>query len=208
MNSTKVFIVDDHSMVVEGIRTLLAGEKSVDVVGHAYHAASCNAFLKQHQPDVILLDIHLPDANGIDLCLEINTRYPSIKIIALSTSLQVSYIRKMTENGAKGYLLKNCSKEELMGAIEMVMIGREYFSREVAQQLRQVDNNQSVPVLTRREKEILLLISNGMTNVEIAKKIFVEVSTVDSHRKNLLEKFKVNNTALLIKKAVQLGMVE
>ncbi|MFN8300303.1 MAG: response regulator transcription factor [Chitinophagales bacterium] len=207
MTPTRVFIVDDHSMVVEGIRTLLSNEKSVEIIGHANNASACRAFIKQQLPDVILLDINLPDVNGIDLCREISGKYPTIKIIALSTSLQTSYIRKMIEYGAKGYLLKNCSKEELLGAIEMVMIDREYYSREVAQQLRQAENGPDIPVLTRREKEILHLISDGMTNADIAKKIFVEVSTVDSHRKNLLEKFKVNNTALLVKKAVLLGFV-
>src|SRR5687767_3338748 len=103
----KVFIVDDHYMVIEGIRSLLQTEKDVEWLGHATNAASCLAFLKQHQPDVILMDINLPDKSGIELCKEVKDLYPSVFIIALSTYNQLSFIQKIMDNGASGYVLKN-----------------------------------------------------------------------------------------------------
>jgi len=204
--ATSVFIVDDHYMVVEGIRSLLHDEKDIDWMGHARNAGSCMAFLQTRQPDVILMDINLPDQNGIDLCKEVKSRFPGIFIIALSTFNQQSFIQKMTDNGASGYVLKNATQTELMEAITEVVNGRTYLSFEAAQTLqKQKDNN---IVLTRREKEVLELISIGMTNNEIAQKLFVSSSTVDTHRKNLLAKFEAKNTASLIKMAVQLMMID
>ena len=198
----KVFIVDDHYMVIEGIRSLLQNEKGVDWVGHATNASSCLAFLQQQQPDVILMDINLPDKSGIDLCKEVKERYPSVFIIGLSTFNQQSFIQKMIDNGASGYVLKNATQAELMEAIEIVASGKTFLSNEAALSLRSKDNNDA-PVITRREKEVLELIAEGMTNGEIAQKLFISTSTVDTHRKNLLAKFDVKNTASLIRLAAQ-----
>lgn len=196
----KVFIVDDHYMVIEGIRSLLQNEKTVEWAGHATNAASCLAFLQQQQPDVILMDINLPDKSGIDLCKEVKEKYPSVFIIGLSTFNQQSFIQKMMDSGASGYVLKNATQEELMEAIKIVVKGRTYMSDEVSSSLRKTEND-SVPVLTRREKEVLELIAGGMTNNEIAEKIFISASTVDTHRKNLLAKMTARNTAELVKLA-------
>jgi DNA-binding NarL/FixJ family response regulator len=203
----KVFIVDDHYMVIEGIRSLLQHEKAIDWTGHASSAASCLAFLKQQQPDVILMDINLPDKSGIELCQEVKQKYPSVFIIGLSTFNQQSFIEKMINNGASGYVLKNATGNELMEAIETVMKGKSYLSHEVAQTLRK-EHSAEVPVLTRREKEVLELIANGFTNNEMAQKLFISITTVDTHRKNLLAKFNVKNTALLIKAALQYKLIE
>ena len=196
----KVFIVDDHYMVVEGIRSLLQHEKTIDWTGHAMNADSCMAFLRQSQPDVILMDINLPDKSGIDLCKEVKTMYPGIFIVGLSTFNQQSFIRKMMDNGASGYVLKNATQQELMDAVNTVMKGKTFMSDEVSQVMRK-SNSLTVPVLTRREKEVLELIAEGMTNNEIAEKIFVSASTVDTHRKNLLAKLEAKNTAELVKLA-------
>ncbi|HQZ49110.1 MAG TPA: response regulator transcription factor, partial [Chitinophagaceae bacterium] len=184
----KVFIVDDHYMVIEGIRSLLQNEKGIDWAGHATNASSCLAFLQQQQPDVILMDINLPDKSGIDLCKEVKERYPSVFIIGLSTFNQQSFIQKMIDNGASGYVLKNATQAELMEAIEIVASGKNFLSNEAALSLRSKDNNDA-PVITRREKEVLELIAEGMTNNEVAQKLFISPSTVDTHRKNLLVKF-------------------
>ena len=200
---TKTFIVDDHYMVIEGIRSLLQNEKSIEWMGHAMNAASCLAFLNKQLPDVILMDINLPDISGIDLCKEVKTKYPSVFIIGLSTFNQQSFIQKMMDNGASGYVLKNATQEELTNAIETVMKGKTYLSEEASHTLRK--ENASNIVLTRREKEVLELIGDGMTNAEIAQKLFISVTTVDTHRKNLLAKFDTKNTAALIKIAVSRG---
>lgn len=202
---TKVFIVDDHYMVIEGIRSLLQNEKGIEWLGHATNAASSLAFLKQQQPDVILMDINLPDMSGIDLCKEVKEKYSSVFIIGLSTFNQQSFIEKMMDNGASGYVLKNATKDELMNAITVVAKGKTYLSFEVAETIR--NKPETAFVLTRREKEVLELIADGMTNNMIAEKLFISSTTVDSHRKNLLAKFEVKNTASLIRIASQKKLI-
>jgi DNA-binding NarL/FixJ family response regulator len=203
--AVKVFIVDDHYMVIEGIRSLLQNEKKIEWVGHASNASSCLAFLQKQQPDVILMDINMPDKSGIDLCKEVKEKYPSVFIIGLSTFNQQSFIQKMMDNGASGYVLKNATQEELIEAIEQVMKGKTYMSDEVAQLLRKHEENEVV--LTRREKEVLQLIADGLTNNEVAQKLFISITTVDTHRKNLLAKFDVKNTASLIRVAAQKQLI-
>lgn len=195
----KVFIVDDHYMVIEGIRSLLQHEKNIEWMGHAMNAESCLAFLANQQPDVILMDINMPGKSGIDLCKEVKEKYPSVFIVGLSTFNQQSFVQKMMENGASGYVLKNASKEEIMEAMNTVVRGKQYLSFEVVQTIRSNQDNKII--LTRREKEVLELIAEGMTNNEIAGKLFISVATVDTHRKNLLAKFNAKNTAELVKLA-------
>lgn len=200
--NTKVFIVDDHYMIIEGIRSLLQYQKGIEWMGHAMNAASCMAFLEQQEPDVILMDISLPDKTGIDLCREVKAKCPETHIIGLSSFNQHSFIQKMFDNGASGYVLKNATLEELLGAIEKVIHGGIFLSPEAEMTLGKNEHS-IIPIITRREKEVLLLIADGMTNNEIAQKLFISATTVDSHRKNLLTKFEVKNTASLIRKATQ-----
>jgi len=204
--SIKIFIVDDHYMIIEGIHSLLQDESSIEWTGHATNADSCLAFLCQHQPDVLLMDIGLPDKSGIELCKEVKEKYPSVFIIGLSTFNQQSFIQKMMDNGASGYVLKNATQDELMEAITAVMSGKTYLSFEAGKTLKRAKEN--AVVLTRREKEVLELIAEGMTNNEIAAKLFVSATTIDTHRKNLLIKFAVKNTATLIRMAVQRQFID
>lgn len=201
----KIFIVDDHYMVIEGIRSLLQNEKDIEWAGHASSAASCLAFLQQQLPDIIIMDINLPDKSGIDLCKEVREKYPSVFIIGLSTFNQLSFIQKMMDNGASGYVLKNATQQELMEAIETVTKGQLYLSYEAAHTLQQ--NITTHIILTRREKEILGLIAEGMTNNEIATKLFISSTTVDTHRKNLLAKFDAKNIASLISMAAKMQLI-
>ncbi len=200
-----IFIVDDHYMVIEGIRSLLQNEKEIDWMGHATNAASCLAFLKQQQPDVVLMDINLPDMSGIDLCKQVKQLYPSIMVLGLSTFNQLAIIRNMTDNGASGYVLKNATKEELLEAVSLVLRGKLYYSTEAALSLKESAIQQ--PLITRREKEVLQLIAEGLTNAEISEKLFISIPTVNTHRKSLLEKFEAKNTAILVSKAIRQGMV-
>ena len=202
----KLFIVDDHYMVIEGIHSLLQNEKDVEWMGHATNAESCLAFLKSRQPDVLFMDISLPDQSGIELCKQVKDLYPNIFILGLSTFNQQSFIQKMMENGASGYLLKNASRVELMAAITTVMRGKTYLSHEAAAAMHQQPKH-NVPVLTRRELEVLALIAEGMTNNEIAEKLFIAATTVETHRKSLLAKFSAKNTATLIHTATQMQIV-
>lgn len=198
----KVFIADDHYMVIEGIRSMLTLETNIEWMGHAMTAASCMAFLLNQQPDILLLDINLPDKSGIDLCKEIKEKYPDINILGLSSFNQHSYIQKMMLNGASGYLLKNATQEEILNAFESVISGKKFMSSEAALTMRE-NLDAQIPVITRREKEVLKLIAEGMTNKEMAEKLFISTTTIDTHRNSLLSKFNVKNTANLIRLAGQ-----
>ncbi|SMC42228.1 response regulator [Pedobacter africanus] len=200
-----VFVVDDHYMVIEGIRSLLQNEKTIDWMGHATNAESCLSFLKLQEPDVILMDINLPDKSGIDLCKEVKQLYPAVAVLGLSTFNQQTIIKNMMNNGALGYVLKNATKEELLEAINSVLRGKIYYSLEVFSALRKPVPDQLL--ITRREKEVLLLVAEGLTNAQISEKLFISVPTVNTHRKSLLEKFDVKNTAMLIGKATKLGLI-
>ncbi len=204
----KVFIVDDHYMVIEGIHSLLQNEADIDWVGHATNAASCISFLQNNTTDVILMDINLPDKSGIDLCKEVKNLHPGIFILGLSTFNQQSFIEKMLDSGASGYLLKNATQEELMEGIKTVVKGKQYLSFDAATALRHApESTHPAVVITRREKEVLGLIADGLTNGEIAQQLFISIATVDTHRKNLLAKFDVKNTAMLIKMAAQMQLI-
>ncbi len=202
---TGLFIVDDHYMVIEGIHSLLANETGIEWMGHAMNGASCISFLKQQQPDVILMDVNLPDTSGIQLCKEVTKLHPSIRVLGLSTFNQQPIIKSMMENGASGYVLKNATKEELLEAISSVIKGKQYISFEAAVALR--EQTSDTPIISRREKEVLSLIAEGLTNTEISEKLFISVATVNTHRKSLLEKFNVKNTATLIGKAIRIGLI-
>ena len=197
-----VFIIDDHQMIIEGIHSLLQHEKDIEWMGSARLPDELLNLLKTRQPDVLLMDINLPQKSGLDLCLEVKEKYPGVQIIGLSTSFQASVIRKMKENGASGYLLKDASRKEIVTALREVNQGREYVSFSVAEVLKQKAPTEGLPVLTKREKEVLELIAEGWTNQEIADKLFLNCTTVDSHRKNMLTKFNAKNTAALVKIAV------
>jgi DNA-binding NarL/FixJ family response regulator len=201
----RVFIVDDHPVVIEGIHSLLQNEKDIEWAGQAMNAQSCLGFFINNAANIVLMDINLPDMNGVELCAVMKEKYPGVFILGLSTFNQGLYIKKMMENGASGYILKNSSKEELLKAIHAVCDGCIYFSGEVGEALEQYKKSsvKELPVLSRREKEVLELIAEGYTNPQIAEKLFISPFTVDSHRKNLIAKLNVKNTATLIRIAVE-----
>jgi len=198
---TSVFIVDDHPMVIEGIRSMLLDLPNIEVAGHAMNASSCLGFFIKNSADVVLLDINLPDQSGIEVCKELLRKTPGLKIIALTNFDQLTYLQNMKDAGARGYLLKNSSLSEIEKAIQMVVSGNEYWLGRDSVRESIKEHNQ--PLLTRREIEVLKLIAEGLTNQEIADKLFVSASTVDSHRKNLISKLQVKNTAALVRTALE-----
>jgi DNA-binding NarL/FixJ family response regulator len=201
-----VLIIEDHPIVVEGLKKLLIESKLAKECLTCASGREAQAYLKSFNPDIVLLDINLPDVNGIDLCKIIKTDYPDLKILAISSFGQRSYILRMMENGAMGYVLKNAAEEEIISAIKDVANGEIHIGYDVNEILNQAQKNDKV-LLTRRELEVLKLIADGFTNQEIADKIFVSPLTVDSHRKNLLMKLNARNTAALIKIAIATGLI-
>jgi DNA-binding NarL/FixJ family response regulator len=207
-NIIKIFIVDDHQVVVEGIKSLLQNEDTIEIVGCANNAEKCLQYFANQSVDIILMDISLPDIDGIELTQMILEKHSKIKILALSTFNQGTYVRKMMEAGASGYLLKNAGKHEILKAIETVFNGDNYLTFEADQALKHENEQQnSMPKLTKREKEVLANIAEGLTNLQISEKLFISIDTVDSHRKNLHTKLNVKNTAMLIKFATENGFL-
>lgn len=202
--AVRVFIVDDHPVVVAGLQSLLRQLDQIEVAGAASNAFEAIPFLRSNQVDVVLLDINLPDISGIDLCKKIHKEFPETKILGISTFSDRSFISRMIENGAAGYLIKSASAEEIAEAIATVLNGKMYLSVSMEHVLRPLSvTPDNLPALTKREKEILTHIAEGFTNNQIAEKLFISPLTVDSHRKNLLTKLNVNNTASLIRLAME-----
>lgn len=208
----RLLIVDDHPIVISGLQNALAEQDDIKIVGQVLNATETMLWLEKAETDVILLDIGLPDMDGIDLCKLIHKQFPTIKIIGLTTYGQVSFITSMLRNGAQGYLYKNTSERELAQAIRTVYAGGQYLSAEVNDKLiakatRSLPKNgQLIPKLTRREKEVLELILAESTNQEIANTLFLSISTVETHRMNLCAKLGARNTAGLVKNAIKLGL--
>ncbi|UAY57388.1 response regulator transcription factor [Arachidicoccus terrestris] len=205
-----LLIVDDHPMVIAGLQQLLSGIDFVTVTATATSAIDAMAQLKAIPTDIVLLDINLPDINGIDLCKKIKTTFPDIKIVGLSTFSERSYILRMIDNGASGYLIKSASVEEIEKALRTVLDGNLYLSLSMEHMLKPSTGLQvgALPALTRREKEVLQLIADGKTNAQIAQELFISPLTVDSHRKNLLTKLDVHNTAGLIRLAIEQHLLD
>ncbi len=197
----RIIIIDDHPVVIDGINQLIESEPDMNVAGSAMNGADCKELLRKTPADIILLDINLPDINGMELCEYIKQHYPMIRIIALTGFKEYFYMQKMIHNGASGYLLKNALPEEITEGIRTVYGGGEYFSEE-ANSVFQSRKEKGGIFLTIRETELLSLIVEGYTNREIANKLFLGVETINSYRKNLLLKLGVKNTAAMVKLAI------
>lgn len=207
MDKIKILVVDDHPMVLEGMRSMLEQISFVHLNGTAANAYEAIEKIKISLPDIVITDINMPEINGIELTLKIKTEFPTVKLIAMSTFKERSYISQMIQNGASGYMLKSASKEEIEEAILSVHEGKLYMSLDINLSADEKQHIGKVPVISSREKEVLELIADGYTNPQIASKLFISLHTVDSHRKNLLTKFGINNTASLIKLAAKYNMV-
>jgi len=211
----RVLIADDHQVLIDGIKAMLNKETEINVIDYALDGEELFEKLEKEIPDVILLDINMPKIDGIDACKRITKEYPSAKVLALTMYGEGSFISSMLKNGAHGYLLKNSSKEELLQAIKTVHQGENYYSPEVTSNLissllpgKKVSSSTLLPKITRREKEILILIVDEYTTHEIADKLFISLSTVETHRANLLSKLSVKNTAGLVRIAIEKGLVD
>ena len=204
----KVFIVDDHKMVIEGFKLLLQNEKNIEVVGYEYSGDDALERIPTVQPDVVLLDINMPGTNGIDTCAKLIKLNPELRIIAITMHKEGSLIKMMLSKGAKGYVLKNADKEELVNAITTVYAGKIYLD-DTANEIvintitntnkKQKSSDALFPKLSRREKEVLNLILEEHTTQEIADKLFISFGTVETHRRNMLIKTGTRNTAGLVR---------
>ncbi|MEO5978382.1 MAG: response regulator transcription factor [Chryseolinea sp.] len=208
MSTIKVLIVDDHPMVLAGLNALLSGVSGVEVMGTTANAYEAIAHLKVNLADVVIVDINLPEVSGIELTAKIKSEFKTVQVLAMSTFKERSYVSKMIQSGALGYLAKSASREEIEAAIISVSRGILYQNDELRMLDGSVEAHSFIPIVSRRELEVLQLIVDGLTNPQIAEKLFISLHTVDSHRKNLLAKFSVSNTASLIRMAIKHNLVE
>ena len=200
-------MVDDHPMVIEGMKAMLNQIRYVELCATASNAYEAMEKVKENQPDLVITDINMPEIIGVELTSKLKKEFPNLKIIGMSTFNERSYISQMIQNGADGFLVKSASKEEIETAISSVLDGKMYLSSDAGISNSEQKELKNQPTLTRREKEILTLISEGFTNPQIAEKLFISLYTVETHRKNLLSKFNTNNTASLIKIAATNGLL-
>lgn len=205
-----IVIIDDHPVVLQGFCYLLKNISEMCVVGCFTNAKDAIAFFQTNFADIVLLDINLPDKNGIELCNDIKRISPYSCIIAISNSNEHSIITRMLQNGASGYILKNASVEEVVYCIKTALSGKLAISADVQKILAKpcMKELRNTPKLTRREKEILKLIAAGHTTPKIAEQLYISPLTVETHRRNLMQKFQVSNAAALVHMAAEYKLLE
>jgi len=199
-----IFIADDHQMFIDGVKALLQNEKGIEIVGEATNGKQVLEQVEKICPDIILMDIGMSEGNGIETTGVINEKHSSIKIIALTMYDDSIRVSKMLKAGAKGYLLKNTSKNELLEAIQLISEGGSYYSNNlVTTKNTSGESKNPFADITEREIEVIKHIIKGMTNKEIANQLSISELTVNTHRKNAMRKLEIKNTAALVKFAIE-----
>lgn len=219
MNKIGIFIVDDHQIFLDGIVSLLEGEDFITILGTAHNGKEALEKLKKiDNVNVVLMDINMPEMDGIETTKQLRQLYPDLKILMLTMHGESRFIKECIEIGAKGYVLKNISKDDLLNAIKHVHQNKSFLDSVAQEQLINAvsaadDSDDTklydnlVSQITQRELEVLKLIALGLTSQDIANKLFISKNTVETHRKNMLSKFNVNNTAALLKIAYKKNLV-
>jgi DNA-binding NarL/FixJ family response regulator len=218
-NMVNIILADDHKIIRDGIKAFLRDDSEIKVVGEASNGNELLQTLNEVKPDVVLMDINMPEMDGFEATKAIKAQFPDVKVLILSMLDHEKYVQKMMDAGAMGYTLKNTGKDELLYAIKMVAEGNKFICTDVALSfLNKLQHNAPAIVtqpfgkkasdLSAREIEVLKLIAEGMTNAEIADKLFTSKRTIESHRQNIIEKTQVKNTAALIKYALTHGIID
>ncbi|MEC4051844.1 response regulator transcription factor [Myroides odoratimimus] len=206
----KVAITDDHPLLLEGLKNILGYQSEIEVVACFSDKESMMQGLLTTDTDIILLDINLADINTLELIKPLKQKFPQLEIIMLSVHNEYAVINSSLAEGAKGYIQKNASVEEIISGIKTVFAGEKYLcsqSKIVLDKKEEVGLKQ-IPKLTRREKEILIEAASGLTTNQIAEKLFISHHTVESHRKNLIEKFQTSNLSTVIKMAIEYNLIQ
>lgn len=199
-------IVDDHKVVVESLKKLINESGIALVTNFYYNLKSCKEGLGKTLPDILLLDIGLPDGDGVDFCAEIKKEHPQLKIIMLTTYKEFNIAKRALHNGALGYILKNAEAEEMFMGIKTVYEGEEFLCEEIDLLLK-AKKSEDIIWLSNREKETLNYIADGYTTSEAADLMFVHKETVKTYRRNLLIKLNAKNTAVLVKKGYEMKLI-
>jgi len=215
MNTRKVrvLLVDDHKIMREGLAALLAGVPDMEVVGQASDGREALDLVRSALPDVVVMDIGMPELNGVEATRRVRTEHPRVKVIALSTHTDKRYVQHMLEAGACGYVLKIAAHEELVRAVRAASLGRTYLSSEIAGSVVERSTQphaggeiSAFSTLGAREREVLQLVAEGKTSAETAKEMHISIKTVETHRRNIAQKLHLRGTAELTKYAVREGL--
>ena len=211
--SIRILLADDHRIMREGLRALLEKEAGIEILAEAENGRTAVELSRELNPDVVIIDIGMPDLNGIDATRQIVAESPSVKVIALSMHADRKFVREMLSAGASGYLLKDAAFEELSMALATVINNQTYLSPSVADTvvrdyLGTIDTKASggSPALTKREREVLQLIAEGRSTKDIASHLYVSIKTIETHRKQIMDKIGVNSVAELTKYAIREGL--
>lgn len=212
----RVLLVDDHKLVIDGIKLMLSDQTDIEVVAEANNGKEALERLAETNIDIAIMDVNMPEMDGLEALKHIRTKYPKTLVLMLTMLDETSLIQQLLKLGAMGYLLKNAGKEELLQAIRTIQEGQTFYSKEVTETIidsfRGVQTSkktgESIPKISRREKQILELIVNEYTTKEIAEKLFISFGTVETHRKNLISKLEVRNTAGLVRKCLEFGLLD
>lgn len=206
----KIYIVDDHQMLIDGLKALLADEKTISLVGENTSARLALKEIGEYRPDIVLTDINMPEMDGIELTREIKKQQPEIKVIALSMYGERETISDMLKAGVSAYILKNTGKQELLKAIDKVASGGTFFSDEVSAEMMRVYPEQTAReiALSQREIEVIELIAKEYTNAKIAEALFISERTVETHRKNIFRKTDTKSVLGLLKYCVDKRIIK
>jgi len=214
--SSRILIVDDHALFREGLRLLIARNDNLQVVGEAGDGRTAVQLARELLPDLVVMDIGMPELNGIEATRQIRQETPSVRVIALSQHADRRFVKEMFKAGASGYLLKHCAFEELHAAFEAVLAGRTYVSSRIADHVLEdylpdtpaacTASPISLSALTPREREVLQLLAEGKATTQIATRLHLSAKTIDTHRRNLMQKLNIDNIAELTKYAVREGL--
>ena len=208
---TRVLLADDHKILRQGLRTLLEQEEDIHVVGEADNGRASVKLASELAPDVVIMDVAMPDLNGIDATRRITESEPGTRVLALSMHSDGRYVKGMLQAGARGYILKDCAAEELTRAIRTVMAGQVYVSPGVTgaivdDYVRQLSATDKPATLTHREREVLQLLAEGASTANIAAELHLSVKTIETHRKRIMDKLSLRSIAELTKYAIREGI--
>ncbi len=209
MTPTRILLADDHQLFLDGLRSLLDRIETCEVVGEACNGVEVLAVLARTPTDCVLMDVEMPELNGIETTKQIKKQFPRVRVLAISMSSDYDTVRAMLRAGADGYLAKNTGKADLLKALDTISRGQIYISPELTPVVFHGVANRKLPsqvytqALTQRERDVLTLIVGGMTNEQIAQKLFLSPLTVKTHRANMLSKLNCTNTATLVKYALE-----